>query len=159
MEPDEDKTVGQKAREKLNKVGEFTKKTTEKAMVDPVKIVEDRWDNILKKFWYIVGYAFFLGSFLLFGPETGLFNLITLIALLAFPFFVLYQMLSFIPTIKIGNKVIFSRNMLSTKNQVKWGYKISYQFGRRLHQISPQLFYIAFSSIGFFFMALVIFLL
>jgi hypothetical protein len=139
---------------KAQKVGRSISEKSINKVVDPVTYVQSKWDNLLKRFYYVTAYTFTLIVLIFLGGSSGIVNVITLFALIVFPFFVIYQILCFFPTIKVGNKVIFHRKMFNIQNQMKWSYRIVKAFGKQLKLVSPQLYYMFIGVVVVFFIAL-----
>lgn len=106
-------------------------------MKNPVTVVENTWNSLLHKFTSIIVYLGGISIAMLLTPNNSFGNLIDFAFFVSIPLAVVYVMLTFIPTIKMGSKTLFSRNNLSLENQIKMSYRITKAFVRRLYEIQP----------------------
>lgn len=119
--------------EKKQGTSGFFKRTTDKIgkLSSHVSDFVENPEAILRKFWkryekwfYVIGG--YVGIFLLLrwmGKTNGLAWLLALGMLLASPLFFFWIITRFIPEIKMGSKVVFSRSQLNLKKQLKFGLR------------------------------------
>ncbi|MCE7736391.1 MAG: hypothetical protein GPJ54_16040 [Candidatus Heimdallarchaeota archaeon] len=88
--------------------------------------------------WSIIAFAFVILISFAISSSDGRFTLLPIILLIAFPFYIFWIIYNAIPEIKIGNRIIFSRDDISIRKQLSFGKAIARTFSREMIKNSPE---------------------
>ncbi|MDH5402580.1 MAG: hypothetical protein OEY49_08825 [Candidatus Heimdallarchaeota archaeon] len=89
-------------------------------------------------FWSIITYLFVIIISFLISQADSRFRLLPILLIIGFPFFLYWAIINSIPEIKIGNKILFSKNDLSIRNQLSFGSTIARTFSKEMIRNSPE---------------------
>ncbi len=107
------------ARSKIENIGFFMEEVAEK----PETILKKVWKRYERWIFLVVLY---LTAFLVFrwlGKTNPIARVIAILLLVGSPFFILWIITKFIPEIKVGEKIIFSKEKLNLNKQIKYGLR------------------------------------
>ncbi|MHA2502609.1 MAG: hypothetical protein ACXAE3_07060, partial [Candidatus Kariarchaeaceae archaeon] len=88
-------------------------------------------------FWSTIAYMFIIMISFAITSADPRFRLLPIILLVGFPFFLYTAVVSSIPEIRIGNRVLFSRHDLSLRNQLTFTARVARAFSREMIEASP----------------------
>lgn len=88
--------------------------------------------------WSIIAFGFVILISFVISSSDSRFSLLPFILLIAFPFYIFWIIYNAIPEIKIGNRIIFSRDNVSIRKQLSFGKAIARTFSREMIKNSPE---------------------
>ncbi len=88
--------------------------------------------------WSIIAFGFVILISFVISSSDSRFSLLPFILLIALPFYIFWIVYNAIPEIKIGQRIIFSRDNLSIRRQLSFGKAIARTFSRQMIKNSPE---------------------